>query len=104
MKFRGNGSVWDKEKNKMLVKFGRSKLVEVEDEYIVNKLFEYGYEAEEEECLDVDYKVKDEVIEDDLDDLTKKELVVELKNQGIEVPKSWKRVKKDDLIDLFGGE
>ena len=43
-------------------------------------------------------------IENNFDGLTKKEIVEELKAQGIEVPKNWKRVKKDDLIDLFGGE
>jgi len=120
MKFRGNGSVWDKEKNKMLVRFGKAKMVETNDEYIVNKLFKLGYKAELEEFIDVDYKAIDEVekaideveefdgpfelkIENNFDGLTKKEIVEELKVQGIEVPKDWKRVKKDDLIDLFGG-
>jgi len=121
MIFRGNGSVWDKEKNKMLVRFGKAKMVETNDEYIVNKLFKLGYKAELEEFIDVDYKAIDEVekaideveefdgpfelkIENNFDGLTKKEIVEELKAQGIEVPKDWKRVKKDDLIDLFGGE
>ena len=120
MKFRGNGSVWDKEKNKMLVRFGKAKMVETNDEYIVNKLFKLGYKAEPEEFINVDYKAKDEVIEaiekveefdgpfelkieNNFDGMTKKEIVEELKAQGIEVPKDWKRVKKDDLIDLFGG-
>jgi len=86
MKFKGYGKVWDKEKNRTLIEFPkkmvkefedldvaqenpvkrkehRYSIVEVEDEYIINKLIALGYEPIETE-EDVRERMKREIEEE----------------------------------------
>lgn len=61
MIFKGNGIVWDKDKNKPLISFGKEKEVDVYDNYIKDKLLDLGYKPEQE-FIDVEYEeVKEEI-------------------------------------------
>jgi hypothetical protein len=51
MKFKVNGLVWDKERDKLLCQ-GVDGIVDTEDNEVVNKLIDLGYECSEEKVVE----------------------------------------------------
>ena len=66
MRFNGNGIIWDAERNRQLINFGKEKSINIYDEYIIQKLLNIGYKPTEE-FIDVEFEevIKKEVIKNE---------------------------------------
>ena len=69
MKFYGNGTVWDKSKDKALCKFEKG-ILETTDKYISDKLIELKYRCEST----IDYEITDaeeEIIDEEVEEVVR---------------------------------
>ena len=100
MKFKGHGTIWNPDRNCVLVRFGKESIIDISDQYVIDKLRELGY-APENEFVDVEYEeIIDEVAQIDLSEMKKAELIDYIKKNIEDTPSGYERMKKSDLIDL----
>lgn len=105
MKFRGNGSIWDSTKQKTLIRFGKEKIIDVTDKYIIDRLLELGYlpEIDKVNVIDAEFTVIDDKVEEELIDLSKKELIAIIENDSNLKVKGYKKFNKEQLRKIIKG-